>query len=33
MPENLTVTDLVEAAARGEQEAWDSLVEQFMPLV
>jgi len=33
MAENLTVTDLVEAAARGEQEAWDSLVDQFMPLV
>ncbi len=33
MAENLTVTDLVEAAASGEQEAWNRLVDQFMPLV
>lgn len=33
MIENLTVTELVEAAASGEQEAWNRLVDQFMPLV
>jgi len=33
MAARMTVTDLVEAAANGEQEAWNSLVDQFMPLV
>ncbi len=33
MAENLTVTELVHAAASGEQDAWNRLVDQFMPLV
>jgi RNA polymerase sigma factor (sigma-70 family) len=31
--ENATVTDLVHAAAGGDEYAWNSLVERYMPLV
>jgi RNA polymerase sigma factor (sigma-70 family) len=33
MPEKLAVAELLAGAARGDQTAWDGLVERYMPLV
>lgn len=33
MDESLTAADLVAAAVRGEQEAWNELVDRYLPLV
>jgi RNA polymerase sigma factor (sigma-70 family) len=33
MTETMTVTDMVAAARDGDREAWDQLVERYMPLV
>ena len=33
MEENATVTDLAHAAAGGDEDAWNSLVERYLPLV
>jgi RNA polymerase sigma factor (sigma-70 family) len=33
MRDNPVVTDLVTRAAKGEKEAWDALVERFIPLI
>src|SRR2546423_10065770 len=33
MRDNPVVTDLVTRAAKGEKQAWDALVERFIPLI